>query len=68
MYLDYTHTHDTYTRTIIKRKLHFITINYALDYTLHHKLSNYTLCTLNYYTITLCTPVLYLLLYLTKSY
>ena len=33
-----------------KEKLHFNTLNYALDYTLHHKLSDCTLCTLNYHT------------------
>ena len=31
-------------------KLHFITLNYTLDYTLHPKLSDCTLCTLNYHT------------------
>ena len=31
-------------------KLHFTILNYVLDYTLHHKLSDYTLCTLNYHT------------------
>ena len=31
-------------------KLHFITLNYPLNYTLHHKLSDCTLCTLNYHT------------------
>ena len=31
-------------------KLHFITLNYALDYTLHPKLFKRTLCTLNYHT------------------
>ena len=31
-------------------KLHFTTLNYALYYTLHHKLSDCTLCTLNYHT------------------
>ena len=34
----------------IKGKLHFTTLNYALDYTLHPKLSDCTLCTLNYHT------------------
>ena len=34
----------------IKEKLHFTTLNYALDYTLHPKLSNYILCILNYHT------------------
>ena len=34
----------------LKGKLHFTTLNYALDYTLHLKLSDYTLCTLNYHT------------------
>ena len=33
-----------------KGKLHFTTLNYALDYTLHPKLYDCTLCTLNYYT------------------
>ena len=32
------------------RKLHFTTLNYPLDYTLHPKLSNCTLYTLNYHT------------------
>ena len=31
-------------------KLHFTTLNYPLDYTLHSKLSDCTLCTLNYHT------------------
>ena len=31
-------------------KLHFTTLNYALDYTLHHKLSDCTLCILNYHS------------------
>ena len=31
-------------------KLHFTTLNYALDYTLHPKPSECTLCSLNYYT------------------
>ena len=31
-------------------KLHITTLNYALDYTLHPKLSDCTLCTLNYHT------------------
>ena len=31
-------------------KLHFTTLNYPLDYTLHPKLSDCTLCTLNYHT------------------
>ena len=31
-------------------KLHFTTLNYPLDYTLHHKLSDCTLCTINYHT------------------
>ena len=31
-------------------KLHFTILNYALDYTLHPKLSDCTLCTLNYHT------------------
>ena len=30
-------------------KLHFIILNYALDYTLHPKLSDCTLCTLKYH-------------------
>ena len=34
-----------------QRKLHFITQNYALDYTLHHKLSNCALCSLNHHTL-----------------
>ena len=38
----------------INKKLHFITLNYVLDYTLHPKPSDCTLCTL----------VLFLLLYL----
>ena len=33
-----------------KGKLHFTTLNYTLDYTLHPKLSDCTLCTLNYHT------------------
>ena len=32
------------------RKLHFTILNYTLNYTLHHKLSDCTLCTLNYNT------------------
>ena len=32
-----------------KRKIHFITLNYVSEYTLHSKLSECTLCTLNYY-------------------
>ena len=39
-----------------KRKLHFTTLNYALDYTLHPKLSDCTLCTLNYYTYHILHP------------
>ena len=35
----------------IWRKLYLTTLNYALDYTLHHKLLNCTLCTLNYHTL-----------------
>ena len=31
-------------------KLHFITLNYALDYTLHPKLFDCTFCTINYHT------------------
>ena len=31
-------------------KLHFITLNYPLDYTLHSRLSDCTLYTLNYHT------------------
>ena len=31
-------------------KLHITTLNYALNYTLHPKLSDCTLCTLNHYT------------------
>ena len=31
-------------------KLHFTTLNYTPDYTLHPKLFECTLCTLNYYT------------------
>ena len=31
-------------------KLHFITLNYALDYILHPKLSDCTFCTINYHT------------------
>ena len=31
-------------------KFHFTTLNYALDYTLHHKLSDCILCPLNYHT------------------
>ena len=34
----------------IWRKLYHTTLNYALDYTLHHKLLNCTLCTINYHT------------------
>ena len=34
-----------------KGKLHFTTLNYALDYTLHPKLSDSTFCTLNYHTL-----------------
>ena len=37
-------------------KLHFTTLNYALDYTLHPKLSDCTLCTLNYYTYHILHP------------
>ena len=32
------------------KKLHFTTLNYALDYSLHHKQSDCTLCILNYHT------------------
>ena len=35
---------------LILEKLHFTTLNYPLDYTLHPKLSDCTLCTLNYHT------------------
>ena len=41
------------TKTIsnyILGKLYFITLNYALDYIFHHKLSKCTLCTINYHT------------------
>ena len=38
-------------RLIFRRKLQFAILNYALDYTLHHKLSDYTLCTLYYHTL-----------------
>ena len=31
-------------------KLHFTTLNYTLDYTLHHKLFECTICTINYDT------------------
>ena len=31
-------------------KLHFTTLNYTLDHTLHHKLFKYTLCIINYHT------------------
>ena len=31
-------------------KLHFITLNYPLDYILHPKLSNCTFCTINYHS------------------
>ena len=34
----------------ILEKLHFTTLNYTLNYTLHPKLLDCTLCTLNYYT------------------
>ena len=34
----------------IWRKLYHTTLNYVLDYTLHHKLLNCTLCTINYHT------------------
>ena len=34
----------------LKKKLYFTTLNYALDYTLHPKLSECALCTLIYYT------------------
>ena len=50
------HWHVTKTICYINRwvknegKLHFTILNYTLDYTLHHKLSDYTLCTLNYHT------------------
>ena len=37
-------------RERILGKLHFTTLNYALNYTLHHKLSNCTFCTINYHT------------------
>ena len=30
------------------RKLHFITLNYTLNYILHLKISEWTICTLNY--------------------
>ena len=32
-------------------KLYFTTLNYASNYTLHHKLFERTLCTLNYHTL-----------------
>ena len=34
----------------IWRKLYHTTLNYALDYTLHHQLLNCILCTINYHT------------------
>ena len=37
-------------------KLHFITINYALDYTLQPKLFKHILCTLNYHTYNTLHP------------
>ena len=30
-------------------EIYFITLNYTLDYTLHHKLFECTFCTINYY-------------------
>ena len=33
---------------IKKKKLHFITLNYISNYTLHHKLFECMFCTLNY--------------------
>ena len=38
-------------RLIFRGKLQFAFLNYALDYTLHHKLSDCTLCTLYYHTL-----------------
>ena len=51
-----------------KGKLYFTTLNYALDYTLHPKLSDSTFCTLNYHTYHTLHPGVILLLYLTESY
>ena len=52
---------------IFKGKLHFTTLNYPLDYTLHPKLSDCTLCTLNYHTYHALHPDVIFLLYLTES-
>ena len=40
-------------------KLHYTTLNYALDYTLYHKLSDCALFTLNYHTLHCRHRILY---------
>ena len=48
-------------------KLHFTIVNYALDYTLHPKLSDCTLYTLKYHIYHTLHPCVIFLLYLIKS-
>ena len=51
----------------IWRKLYHTTLNYALDYTLHHKLFDCTLCTINYHTYHALHPDVIFAVILTES-